>query len=86
MTREELFEIKKDITIVSDFENEFRNEVEKKRFESLKTDYNDGYKAMSAEDQQWLDGKFVQWIEIYMSRNEPKHCGAAASSCSGCSC
>lgn len=84
MTREELFEIKKDITVMADFEEEFESESEKIKYESMKTAYTVGYKAMDTEDQRWVDSRFVQWIDIYMLRNQPKHCGATPGSCSGC--
>ena len=83
MTREELFDIKKDMTVMADFDEVLDDQVEKERYTSLKTAYDEGYKALSVDDQRWLDSEFVQWIDVYMLRNQPKHCGAAGG-CSGC--
>ncbi|KAA0258492.1 hypothetical protein FHQ18_04875 [Deferribacter autotrophicus] len=78
MSREDLLELKKEITIVEDFAEEL-DEQELKQLDELKKMFDNGFNKLSDDDKKWLNMEFFKWIELYINE-----VSCTANGCSGC--
>lgn len=91
MTREELFELKKEMILIKDFSEAEgfeeaameENISPESHIEEMEKQYSDGFVKLDETDQKWVNEKFVYWLDIYMLRQAKS---GGCSSCSGGGC
>jgi hypothetical protein len=76
----ELLEIRKELVVASDFEEDLTN-VEKEEMARIKRYYDEEYSKLPETDKKWIDSEFGKWLDIYLSGD----CQTGCPSC-GCSC
>mgnify|MGYP005858069581 CR=1 FL=1 len=76
----EVLELKKELVVAEDFVDELTKE-EIAEVEEARAFFEAEYKKLSEEDKKWVDSRFSEWLEIYLSDD----CGSGCPSC-GCSC
>lgn len=79
MNREELLELRKEITIIEDFQEELGVD-EKKALSEMKLKFDKNFELLSEDDKKWLNTEYFRWIELYLNELSCK-----AHGCSGCS-
>lgn len=84
MSREEVFEIRKEITLMKDFEESISSEMAGSiNIDELDKVYKEKYNNLDEEEQKWVNEKFLYWIDIYMLRQSQT---GGCASCSGGGC
>lgn len=76
----ELLEIRKELVVASDFEDELTT-TEKAEMARIKRYFEEEYSKLSETDKKWIDSEFAKWLDIYLADD----CQSGCPSC-GCSC
>jgi hypothetical protein len=79
MSREELLQLKKEIVLLSDYEEVSNNDESSQKLEHMKSTFENTYDKLDKGDQKWVNTKFNEWLGFYLK-------DSCASGCGNCSC
>jgi hypothetical protein len=68
MTKEEIFELKKEIVIFRDFKEFLKNE-QNSDIKKIEIIFKEKYKNLNEVDKNWVNKKFDYWFDLYTLRN-----------------